>query len=135
MEWFYKKIYTVFGWDFVRMRVEIRVEETPEPAMHGRVLTGRIIDVIKEVQLDGTNQPELRKGLFPIIQLDTTVAHIGMKADYLLSIPMGEGGRSLYKACVFSTWFHHFLLTGPRKPKEVLWQNVIGRWPMRLLRK
>ena len=135
MEWFYKKIYNVAGWDFRRMWVEIRVEETPEPAMYGRVLTGKIFDVIKEVQLDGTNQPELRKGLFPIIQLDSTLTHIGMDADCLLSVPMGEADRSLYKACVFSTWFHHFPLAGPRQPKEVLWKSVIGRWPMRLLRR
>jgi hypothetical protein len=116
------------------MRVEIKVEETPEPAMYGRVLTGEVYEVVKQVQMNGSTQPELRSGLFPVIRLDAPVEHIGRKADWLLSVPMGDANRSLYKACFFSTWFHHFPLAGPHQPKEVLWKNVIGRWPMKLQR-
>jgi hypothetical protein len=127
----YKAIFGLAGWEFTLMRVQITVNETPEPQMYGRILTGKVHGVVGNIQLDGSN-PELRKGLFPFIHLDTTVEHIGIKADWLLSMPMGAASRGLYKACFFSTWFHHFPIGGPHPPNEVLWNSVIGRWPMRL---
>lgn len=130
----YKTIFGLAGWEFTLMRVQIAVNETPEPAMYGRILTGKVHEVVGDIQMDGSNQAEWRNGLFPVIHLDTTVEHIGIKTDWLLSVPMGDANRSLYKACFFSTWFHHFPLAGPHQPKEVLWKNVIGRWPIRLQR-
>src|SRR5262245_11345152 len=107
---FYKRIFDLAGWEFTLMRVQIAVNETPEPSMYGRILTGKVHKVVRDIQMDGSNQDERRNGLFPVIHLDTMVEHIGAKTNWLLSVPMGDTNRSLYKACFFSTWFHHFPL-------------------------
>jgi hypothetical protein len=130
----YKKIFDLAGWEFVGMRVEIVVNETPEPTLYGRKLMGKIQDVVNEIQTIGPNGSEWRIGNLPVVQLNSTLEHIGMKTDWLISVPIGNDNSDLYRACFFSTWFNHIPLVGPGQPKEVRWENVIGRWPMKLRR-
>lgn len=128
----YRIIFDVAKWNFVGMRVQIKVRETPEPALYGRNLTGKIYDMVTEIQSIGPNGSEWRIGNFPLVHLDSTLEHIGMKTDWLISVPVGGDNGDLYRACFFATWFNHIPLVGTTRPKEIRWEHVIGRWPMKL---